>query len=74
MSADPLTRHLTTADFARALEVSEETVRRYIRANTHGLRRKFCHGRPWKINPAALALFNVTPELARALLTQPKAA
>lgn len=61
---------LNIAQFACCLQCSEETARRYLRANRHGVvTKRLALGAPWKINPSALDLFGVDQELARELLT-----
>ena len=73
MPTDPLARRLTVAEFATATQRCAEVVRRWIRANEKGIKRHVS-GRPYLIDPAALALFNVRPELARSLLSPRKKA
>lgn len=54
---------LNVTEFAVCTGFSEEVIRRKLRANLHGLRRH-ATGRPWRIAPAALALFRVEPSAA----------
>ncbi len=72
-TADPLARRLTPAQFAVAVQRCPEVVRRWIRANEQGIKRHVS-GPPYLIDPAALALFNVTPAVARQLLSPRKKA
>ena len=63
----PILPRLTIDQFGCAVELHADTVARKIR--THEIPAKFVtDGRPKKISPAALALFNVTPPEALARL------
>lgn len=58
---------LTFVQFACAVELHADTIARKVRE--HQIPEKFVtEGRPMKISPAALELFNVTPQEAKARL------
>jgi len=65
--AAPIPR-LTVRQFAVAVELSEEVVRRKIRTGL--IPRKWVFGCPYKISPLALEQFGVTPQDAHARLAE----